>query len=126
MVERTADDEHQRRLKAHGTNQILCIGHDGIVAEHDSLGLPGGASGKENVGYLWRWSKRLVTPGNVAKAVVGQIVLQGHGHGSQRMECEVGDEEVGVLLGAHAHHLTSLHPLLVQLAGSLFHPLPQR
>ena len=124
VAEWTADNEGESGGEALGGNEVLGIGQYGVVADHDSLGLPGGAGGVENVGHLGRGRERGIAAGNLVEAVLWQVVLQWHGHGSKEMEGEVGDQEVGGLRSAQADYLAGFHTLLLKRVGALLNLLP--
>ena len=49
VIQRATDDEMQVRREALSGNEVLCIGHDGLVAYHHTFRAACGASGVEDI-----------------------------------------------------------------------------
>lgn len=107
-MDRTADDEGQAEVEALRLDEVLCIGHDSILAEQDAFRFAGGTCGKENV-----------ADGRVV--IVRQIVHDGidrHTDGSDLVQGQETHQIGHILRGDELIELTWLDELLVTQALS--------
>ena len=102
VVEGTTDDEDKVVGKALTSNQILCIGDEGAMADHHSFRLTRSTRGIEDVCDAVGNVRCLEAGFDFPKKGLWHSLLQGCGHTTRKMGGEIGNEEGCILGGTEA------------------------